>query len=339
MKTIEEKIAIEKYESKAFDMYFGNKEIAVFDIETTGLFPGHEKIILTGILLISDGECKAIQYFADKPDDEKQLVSKTIDTLKDIDVIITYNGRSFDMPFLKKRAEKLGVPMEIDAYDLDLYAILSGYSGLKGALNSLSQKSIEHYMGFSDNREDEINGYESIRLYEQYMASKSFALENKILLHNHDDIIQLYRIMPVLANADLHRAAFHLGFPAGNFMISKCKITTGELLVTGHINGESAQDYISFPTESRPYSLMINASNKNFELTIPAEHIEDSVIIDASKLLCGGGDQSIEDFDLDRYPSFESGYLILKDKYMINYLEVNVFIIKFMKVLSKELNY
>ncbi len=41
--------------------------------------------------------------------DEKELIKRTIDILKDYDIIYTYNGDNFDLPYLKRRAEHLGI--------------------------------------------------------------------------------------------------------------------------------------------------------------------------------------------------------------------------------------
>ena len=52
MKTITDHIQIPVYRSKLFDLYFGGKSFAVFDIETTGLSPANSKVVLTGILKV-----------------------------------------------------------------------------------------------------------------------------------------------------------------------------------------------------------------------------------------------------------------------------------------------
>ena len=65
MKTITEQLHLTPYTSKIFDMYFGGKNFAVFDIETTGLSPARCSLILSGILLRKKDGCEVIQFFAD----------------------------------------------------------------------------------------------------------------------------------------------------------------------------------------------------------------------------------------------------------------------------------
>ena len=307
------------------DVYFGGLKLCVYDIETTGLFPRSDRIMLTGLLTIENGKATAQQFFAETLNDEKAVLEATIDVLRQADVVLTYNGRSFDVPFTMTRAAKYGLKCDIP-YDLDLFTVLSGYSEIKKFTGSLSQKSIEKFMGMAPERDDRIDGRESIRLYEQYLESPSYALEKTIMLHNHDDICQLYRILPVVKQTDFHRAMSRTGFPAGGYIIKTSKVSSVGLYVTA-LQQRDPIDYISFPTEDAPYSLRMSSADRTVELDIPGETVGDSVVIDARKILADLPDDAME--ELESYPSFESGYLILKTGDHINYLEINMFIKSF----------
>ena len=72
-------------------------------------------------------------------------------------------------------------------------------------------------MGLAPARGDEIDGKESITLYRTFEGSfderEKNELRGKILLHNHDDILQLYKIFPIILQTDIHKAMSSLGFP------------------------------------------------------------------------------------------------------------------------------
>lgn len=323
MKKIVDTIQLKRYESKAFDLYFRNKSYAVFDIETTGLSPASSKLILSGILLVNGDEGQVVQLFADQPEDEKEIIMETLRLLESVDLIVTYNGKHFDLPFLVSRAKKHGIGCDSLPYNLDLYLVVNGYSPLREVLPSLRQKSIEVYMGISDGRDDEISGGDSVALYNRYMATKSFELEKKILLHNHDDVVQLNLLLPIIAKVDFHRAMYKLGFLADQYQIGKINISGHDLCVNGMQKG-NPKDYISFPTEKRPYSLVMNSKDKTFELTISGEASAGAVYIDAQGLL---DDTS----SIKKYPSYADGYLILTNNGEINYLEINAFLMEFFK--------
>lgn len=336
MKRFEDEFDIDEFSSRALDMYFGGLSLCVYDIETTGLFPRNDMIMLTGLLTIKDGHATAHQYFAETPSDEKKVLEATLNQLKHADYILTYNGRSFDTPFTEKRAAHYGIAADMP-YDLDLFTIVSGYSEIKKFTGSLSQKSIERFMGKAPGRDDKIDGRESIRLYNQYLSSPSYALEKTIMLHNHDDICQLYRILPVIRQTDFHRAMSRMGFPAGDFNVVNYRITSSELSVNA-IRKTDPIDYISFPTATAPYSLRMSSVTGVTELEIPGEHIaDDALIIDAKTILENSADPEISHKALDEfsnYPSFQNGYLILKQNGKINYLETNLFIKAFFESLS-----
>ena len=119
MRKIIDYLHIDRYASKTFNMYFKDRSFAVFDIETTCLSPAYCKVILSGILLVKGDECQVIQFFADQAGDEKEILQQTVDILKSVDYIITYNGRHFDIPFVEKRARKYKIDIGICPYDLD----------------------------------------------------------------------------------------------------------------------------------------------------------------------------------------------------------------------------
>jgi DNA polymerase I len=83
----------------------------VFDIETTGLEPETNKIILIGIK-DNRGLNETIPAFGD--DGEKKCIEKFFKHISELKptIIGGYNSASFDWPFILKRAEILGVDIE-----------------------------------------------------------------------------------------------------------------------------------------------------------------------------------------------------------------------------------
>lgn len=319
MKKMINNINTSAYCSKLFNMYFGEKSFVVFDIETTGLSPANSKVILTGLLSVSpDHSARVIQYFADETDDEEALIRATAEALKGTDYIITYNGKHFDLPFMKKRASKYGIDFP-DPYNLDLYLLISGYAPFKEVLPGLKQKNIEAYMGLSDGREDLISGRESVELYQRFMETRRFDLEEKILLHNHDDIIQLYHILPIIEKLDFHKAMFKRGFPAGRFILDEIRFKGRDLSIKGR-QQKNPIDYIAFPTEDAPYMVMLNQATEAAEVTFPCECEAGAIYIDVQSIL-GPAFTKVQ-----HYPGVTNGYLILSQDNQPNEMEINAFL-------------
>ncbi len=308
---------------RIFNMYFEKQKVAVFDIETTGLNPASSRLILSGIILIDESETRFIQLLAEDLSDEKLIIEETCSLLSEADVIITYNGRHFDVPFLSKRASLYGVSVP-DKYNLDLYTIVRDYSSLRNMLSGLRQKDIEEFLGISTSRADTISGYESVKLFERYLNTGSFALMDKILLHNADDIRQLYRLLPVIRSTDFHKAMFRTGFPVSCGYIRGIRLSGKKLTVRGFLN--EPLDYISFPTAETPYSVTAVRSDGSIDVVFPCECERGITFLDARRIL--GEDVSAA---LDRLPGVESGYLICSTDSGIPYMEINLFVKEFFK--------
>lgn len=328
MKTIIDKIKLEKVNNKLLKQYFNHGEPAVFDIETTGLSPAFAKIILTAILTVEDDNATITQYFAETLDEEKEVIEKTLEHLASSDYFVTYNGRSFDLPFIKQRAIALGIPWELEnKFNLDLYVAVKGFSTLDKTLPNLKQKSIEKFMGVASTRDDEISGGESVNMYNEYLRTGNEALKEKILLHNHDDVVQLYKILPVINYIDFHSAMGSMGIISGEFFVTKLRILNNQLILEGR-KTTNAQNYICFPSDEIAAHIEMSQSPNKFSVSINAERAQEATYIDLEQLLPNAQ-------KLEKYPSYVNGYLILKNKEVIDYMSINAFIMEFFSYLPE----
>ena len=175
----------------------------LFDIETTGLSKYKNKIILIGCGFISDGYLNIRQFFAENENEEGEVLKRFYEDTAEFDRLITYNGDRFDIPFINERTSAHSLDVASDSFSsLDIYKNIKPYKLLLG-LPSLKQKNIENFLGIE--RDDEIDGGESVKLYKTYEKSHDPDLEDTILLHNHDDVKGLLDILPILEYRKLSR--------------------------------------------------------------------------------------------------------------------------------------
>lgn len=279
MKTIRQNIKLDNetlntLSSKQFKRFFESDKISVFDIETTGLYPKHDKIILIGFVHIypSTGNAELVQFFAETPEDEIDILFEATRQIIDTDMLITYNGRSFDVPFLSARCEKYEIPSR-NIFNLDLYQLVRNYSTLKNVIGSLSQKSMEVFMQIDHLRADEISGGESVNLYNEYAANdptsfRSEALLNKILLHNKDDVLQLTRLISLLKYLDLHVAAQKIGFTTKHLLVTDYSVSSTLFKING-LQKNTIIDYISFPSLDFSGKIEFNGQDGTWEAEYP----------------------------------------------------------------------
>ncbi len=189
------------YSGQIFDLYHGGLKPCIFDIETTGLSAQRgNKIILTACLIPNSKGVTITQFLAENPYEEDRVIMATLNFLKDesVDYLITYNGASFDIPFMKQRLETKNLPYVLNMYEFDLYNFIRSNTGLKSQIGSLSQKNVEQHFGISSNRKDVISGRESVKLFAEYAINQDSVIEKIILTHNREDVLQLCHLFNII---------------------------------------------------------------------------------------------------------------------------------------------
>ncbi|MBR1992720.1 MAG: ribonuclease H-like domain-containing protein [Firmicutes bacterium] len=341
------------YTSNALDFYFKGMKIGVLDIETTGLDPSRNKFILGGLFDIQSGTMH--QFFAESRSEEKQALEKFYELISDFDMVITYNGKHFDMPFIARRMKAHGIgacnglaastfdTAALLPYNLDLYLVVNGHSPIKKFVPNLKQKTVENYMGLWQSRDDEISGAESVELYNKYEKSGDPELESKILLHNSDDVLQLTRLIKVLSKCDIHKAMYHLGFPVfpkcnegkGSeqnlpaLVVEKIKTEKNSLFISGRQIGHGI-DYMGFSYGDWPAESRFDSRNMSFSMQLPVLRERGLCIID---LDAAGLDRET----FEKYPSSSSGFLVLEDHNDRNFMETNHFVKAFIEVFMADI--
>ena len=96
------------------DLSFDQLNRLQFDLETTGLDPEHDRIFMIAVRH-PGGSSEVLETTAESDAAEAELIrrlERTIHTA-DPDVIENHNLHGFDLPFLDRRARKLGVPLAL----------------------------------------------------------------------------------------------------------------------------------------------------------------------------------------------------------------------------------
>lgn len=187
---------LEYDEKLTFKSKYYDEEAVFLDIETTGLSPMRSFIYLIGLVFI---DLKKVtmhitQLIAEDRDEEEEILRLMKERLKGYKTVVTYNGNSFDLPFIAKRSERYGIePIAMDSFDM--YEKLRLHKDtLK--LDGLKQKNIEKKLGIT--REDRYNGGECISFYKDYVKNKNQESFDRFVLHNYDDLLYMPATMSIL---------------------------------------------------------------------------------------------------------------------------------------------
>lgn len=145
-------------------------KIAYVDIETTGLSRHYDDITVVGIY---DGSCSHLYV-------NGKNLPEAHEKLKEFDIVVTFNGKQFDIPFLEHYFS-----CTYDFVHLDLRYMLKEL-GLQGGL-----KNIEHLLGICRASDLQgVDGFEAVRLWSRYRRGCELSLQ-KLLRYNEEDIVNL----------------------------------------------------------------------------------------------------------------------------------------------------
>ena len=164
------------------------KDIAYFDIEASKMQSGEEFLFAISIGRFLNNTYKVTQYFGEKVSDEKKIVKLSKDILENFTIWSTFNGLSFDEPFLIKRGDKYNVTIKKPKYHIDLYRKIKPYHNLL-KVEGCGLKALERGIGI--NREDSLNGYDSRLLYDKYLVTRDKNIALDLMKHNIEDVISL----------------------------------------------------------------------------------------------------------------------------------------------------
>ncbi len=189
-----------------------DESLLFFDIETTGLSPKTAQIYLIGAIAKVEHQWRLIQWLAQSPQEEPLLLQTFLTFAASFSNLIHFNGTTFDLPFFRQRASLYSLPdLGKGKHSLDILQIIRPYRKVL-RLEHLNQTALEQFLGIL--RNDSMNGGHLIPVYLQYADTPDPKLADLLLLHNHDDLLGMIQLLPMLSYAD---------FFSGKFSVKGCE--------------------------------------------------------------------------------------------------------------------
>lgn len=175
--------------------------ICFFDTETTGLSGGAGSLIFqAGVGLPGPDGLTVHQYFIGSPAMEPRLLQALHEIFSDRPVVVTYNGKSFDIPLLMNRyiLNRFEEPV-LETPDL-LHAARSVW---RHRLRQFRLADVEtHILGVR--RRGDLPGALIPAVYRDYLMGRDRGQIRQVLRHNLQDIVSLAYLLQRLA-AGCHR--------------------------------------------------------------------------------------------------------------------------------------
>jgi uncharacterized protein len=152
------------------------EKVAYLDIETTGL---SDKDQIT-TMAVYDG--RSIFYYV-----QGQNLKSFKEDIKKYSVIVTYNGKCFDVPFIERYLK-----ITINQAHIDLRFLLQSL-GYKGGL-----KGCERKLGIDRGDLSDVDGFFAILLWEDFKRNNNQKALETLLAYNIQDVVNLETLMTIV---------------------------------------------------------------------------------------------------------------------------------------------
>ena len=161
--------------------------VAYLDIETTGLSKDYN--VITTIALYDGRE---IHYYV-----RDRNLHDFVHDINKYKVIVTFNGKCFDIPFIEK---EFGIQLRQAHIDLRFVLKSLGYRG--------GLKSCEKQLGIDRHELEGVDGYYAVLLWQDYTRNDNIKALETLLAYNIEDVINLETLLTKSYNMKLETTPF-----------------------------------------------------------------------------------------------------------------------------------
>jgi len=166
-------------------------ELLFFDLETTGLGSSEQVYpFLIGAAQPSNAGTELHTWFADTPAGEEAILAQFVQMASGR-VLVSFNGKSFDLPLVIRRCEKYGIRHDLArALHIDLFHTIRRIFPEKPARLTDAETRLLQF-----SRSDDISGAQIAQAYFEYLRFGKSDLRTAILRHNECDVLSLVSLL------------------------------------------------------------------------------------------------------------------------------------------------
>jgi uncharacterized protein YprB with RNaseH-like and TPR domain len=167
------------------------------DTETTGLAGGTGTVaFMVGLAWMEGDSLRVVQWLLAEFAAERALMARVSDRIARAGAIVSFNGKSFDMPLLKARARLLGGTLPADGgVHLDLLHVTrrllhSGWPDCRLRTAEARALRLE--------RTDDLPGAEAPAAWRRWLERGDASLLGRVADHNRADLLALVALLALL---------------------------------------------------------------------------------------------------------------------------------------------
>ncbi len=236
------------------------------DTETTGLSGGAGTyVFLIWAAKYSNGGFQFAQFFLDDPSNELAQLAALEIFCSSAKLVISYNGKSFDLPRLQTRYKfHVWPPPFKDVLHIDLLHIARRLWKLH--LASCSLGNIEHHLLGVTRSSLDVPGWQVASLFFDYLQNGDPTLLSSVFYHNEVDVISLITLLNFITNRlSLPLAAKYQSYAdlvsIGIYLAQHNRIQSAKSVLSHAVNNIDLPDHLYLAAMSKLASLHKNSGD------------------------------------------------------------------------------
>jgi len=166
------------------------QQVLFLDIESTGLYFSLP-LFLVGLLSVERGRLVMKQFLARHYGEERGVVRAVAGELGSFNILMSYNGQRFDLPYLIARMRNFQLKTGFELHHVDLLSHVRRRFG--GMLPNCRLVTVENAI-LADGRDEDIPSELIPEIYHTFVQTQKRALIEPILEHNARDLLSLARL-------------------------------------------------------------------------------------------------------------------------------------------------
>lgn len=168
------------------------EEVCYLDIETTGL--SNSPLFLVGLMYASEGRLVIDQLFARDYTEEPAVLRFLAGCMGRFSAMVTFNGVSFDLPFINERMILGGIEYAPPAMHIDLLPVSRRVVGRRTPNHKL--QTLEKYV-LGKRRTGDIPGRLIPGAYHEFVRTGDAGMMAGVIHHNRLDLLSMLELVAV----------------------------------------------------------------------------------------------------------------------------------------------